>query len=78
MPGYEIKKENKEIYTAVKKADGGTIRYEFWQSENGWYLQCDQWSSGATMPLHSEIWVPQEIIDKIITADSAKRKLENE
>jgi hypothetical protein len=76
MPGYEIKKENKEIYTAIKKTDRGSIRYEFWQSENGWYFQSDQWSSGETIPFHSEIWVPQEIIDKIITADSAKRKLE--
>jgi hypothetical protein len=75
MSKYDVSKENKEIYVAEKRVDDNHIRYEFWQSENGWYLQCDHWYSGSPWPMHSEMWVPQEIIDRIITSDTAIKKL---
>jgi hypothetical protein len=75
MAGYSVSKEDKTVYVAKKRVDGNTIRYEFWQSENGWYIQCDQWAQESAIPIHSEMWVPDEVINQIITPDAAKKLL---
>ena len=72
---YSINKITKELYIAEKRTNKNILRYEFYQTENGWVITSQHFNVDNPFPRTDEMYIPQEVIDKIILADSAKKKL---
>jgi len=71
---YVNKTENKQVYISEKKTEQNIYRYEYYKTEDGWWITREHYSVDSSFPEKSEIWIPDEVIDHI-TASNAKEKL---
>ena len=72
---FEIKKENKDVFSAKFQSEKTIVKYEFEKMDKGWYVDKSTWSVEAPFPKKESIYLPNEVIDQILMIESVKDKL---
>ncbi len=74
---YEIVKQQKEVFKAkkVSKDQKSIIEYEFEKINSGWFIKKRIWSVDTDNPVVSDIYLPDEVVEQILTVETAKNKL---
>lgn len=71
---YKTTEENKKIYVTEKRTDKDIYQFEYFKSENGWWVTKYHYNVQSPFAKKTEIFLPDEVID-VITSYNAKEKL---
>ena len=74
---FNIKKTIREIYKATKVSDDkkSLLDYEFTKTKNGWLVIKESHNIDYGIQDRSEMWIPDEIIEKIVMEHLAQDHL---
>jgi hypothetical protein len=72
---YDIKEEQKTIYSATSSGTKNIIRYEFYRSGEGWWIEKEHNNVDSPFPDKSQMYVSNEVIEKILLVQTAKTTL---
>ena len=72
---YDIKEKQRTVYIAETRGAKDVISYEFYQSGDGWWINKEQYNVETPFPKKEEIYITNEVIEKILLVQTAKREL---
>lgn len=75
MDEFKISEEDKKLFIAEHRSDKSIRRYEFEKIDSGWYVKKFIYKIEEGFPKVSDMYLPNEVVEKILMVESVKDKL---